>query len=72
MPMPQVIRLLSDQIKLSTADEAKAEAAALAIDKAIDDLPQHSYDLDTKSYMGKLRSLIFNIKRNEVSYIMPD
>ena len=66
--MSQVIRLLSDQIKLSTTDVAKADAVALAIDKAIDDLPQHSYDLDNKSYMGKLRSLIFNIKRNEVRY----
>ena len=42
---------------------------AMAIDKAIDDLPQHSYDLDNKSYMNKLRSLVFNIKRNEVVYI---
>ena len=61
-----MVRLLADQLKLSTSDDARATALALAVDKAVDQLPQHSYDYEIKSYMGKLRSLVFNIKRNEV------
>ena len=37
---------------------------AYTVDKAVDDL--HSFDLDNKSYMGIVRSLAFNLKRNEV------
>lgn len=37
---------------------------AYAIDKAVDE--KHSFDLDNKAYMGVVRSLAFNLKRNEV------
>lgn len=42
----------------------KAEMVAYAIDKAVDE--NHSFDLDNKAYMGIVRSLAFNLKRNEV------
>ena len=64
--LPQVVRLLADQLKLSTSDDARAMAVALAVDMAIDQLPQHSFNYDNKSYMGKARSFVFNMKRNEV------
>lgn len=49
---------------MSTTDVSKAEMIAYTVDKAVDDL--HSFDLDNKAYMGVVRSLAFNLKRNEV------
>jgi hypothetical protein len=60
----QVINLLTGYLKLSTTDVSKAEMIAYTVDKAVDDL--HSFDLDNKAYMGVVRSLAFNLKRNEV------
>lgn len=49
---------------MTTTDMTKAEMVAYAIDKAVDE--KHSFDLDNKAYMGIVRSLAFNLKRNEV------
>ena len=64
MLISQVINLLTGYLKLSTTDVSKAEMIAYTVDKAVDDL--HSFDLDNKAYMGVVRSLAFNLKRNEV------
>ena len=56
-------------MKLSTTDVSKAEMIAYTVDKAVDDL--HSFDLDNKAYMGVVRSLAFNLKRNEVRTTLP-
>ena len=68
-PILQVIALLTGYLKLSTASSSSdggdsAEIAAYTVDKAVDGL--HSFDLDNKAYMGLVRSLAFNLKRNEV------
>lgn len=62
--MLQVILLLTGYLKLSTSDADKSELIAYNVDKAVDGL--HSFDLDNKAYMGIIRSLAFNLKRNEV------
>ena len=54
---------------MSTTDVSKAEMIAYTVDKAVDDL--HSFDLDNKAYMGVVRSLAFNLKRNEVRETLP-
>jgi hypothetical protein len=56
--------LLAGYLKLATSDMTKAETIAYAIDRAVDE--KHSFDLDNKAYMGIVRSLAFNLKRNEV------
>ena len=60
----QVILLLAGYLKLSTSDADKSELIAFTVDKAVDGL--HPFDLDNKSYMGMIRSIAFNLKRNEV------
>lgn len=61
---------MTGYLKLSTTDVSKAEMIAYTVDKAVDDL--HSFDLDNKAYMGVVRSLAFNLKRNEVRTTHPD
>lgn len=56
--------MLAGYLKLATTEMTKAEMVAYAIDKAVDE--NHSFDLDNKAYMGIVRSLAFNLKRNEV------
>ena len=60
----KVVALLTGYLKLSTQDADHAEQIAFTVDKAVDEL--HSFDLDNKAYMGVVRSLAFNLKRNEV------
>jgi hypothetical protein len=60
----KVINLFIGHLKLNTTDLSKAENIAFSIDKAVDKM--HSFDLDNKGYMGLVRSLAFNLKRNEV------
>jgi hypothetical protein len=55
-------------LTMTAADTAKAEALACAIDKEVNEL--HSFDLDNKAYLGLVRSLSFNLKRNEVREII--
>lgn len=61
---------MTGYLKLSTTDVSKAEMIAYTVDKAVDDL--HSFDLDNKAYMGVVRSLAFNLKRNEVRTTRPN
>lgn len=60
----KVINLFIGHLKLNTTDLSKAENVAFLIDKAVEKM--HSFDLDNKGYMGLVRSLAFNLKRNEV------
>mmetsp|Transcript_2785 Transcript_2785/g.2918 ORF Transcript_2785/g.2918 Transcript_2785/m.2918 type:complete len:303 (+) Transcript_2785:252-1160(+) len=59
----KVINLFIGHLKVNTTDLSKAENIAFSVDKAVDRV--HSFDLDNKGYMGLVRSLAFNLKRNE-------